>query len=34
MGGMEESVLSTSHRALEVDLKKPNQAETPGVAGD
>ncbi len=31
-GGMEElekSVLATSHRALEVDLKMPSQADTP-----
>ncbi len=33
MGGMEESVLATSHRVLEVDLKMPSQADTPGVTG-
>ncbi len=33
MGGMDESVQATSHRALKVDLKMPSQADTLGVAG-
>ncbi len=33
MGGMERSVLATSHRALEVDLKMPSQADNPSRTG-
>ncbi len=33
MGGTEGSVQATSHRALEVDLKMPSQADTPSGAG-